>query len=75
MPSAERTRKEPVLPEMAGLALSDMNPSRVFVVRAPKAFRQRIDALRYSYHMNVVWHEAIRVLLCMENGSPPWSAA
>jgi hypothetical protein len=32
-------KKKAILPEMAGLALSDMNPSRVFIVRALKAFR------------------------------------
>jgi hypothetical protein len=39
MPFVEGARKKAILPEMAGLALSDMNPSRVFVVRAAKAFR------------------------------------
>jgi hypothetical protein len=60
MPFVERTRKKAILPEMASLVLSDMNPSRVFIVRAPKAFRQGIDSFRNGYHMNVVWREAIR---------------
>jgi hypothetical protein len=55
----ERTREEAILPQVAGLALADMKPAGIVVVRSPEAFRQRIVPFRDGYQVNMVGHEAV----------------
>ena len=57
----QRTREEPVLPQMTAPVMQPVERQRVLRVRSPQRLRKRILRLRNSNQMDMIRHQAVRV--------------